>query len=160
VVLAYGRFLHFYERLETRIESELDHAYGCRLSPALMVFYVQLNIHNWAVCQVDVADTECLTPPEFCQGLHVLEVQNNIMWYPTVTNVPALFAVCVTTRVLTGRASTPVGAAGSGSGSSGAGVGSAATPSAAVGNAARRDPGSQVGNPNRDARFVGNTPFA
>jgi hypothetical protein len=34
VVLAYGRFLSLYERLETRLESELDHAHGRRLGPA------------------------------------------------------------------------------------------------------------------------------
>jgi hypothetical protein len=63
VVLAYGRFLQLYERLETRLESELDHAYGRRLGPSLMVFHVQLNIRNWISCQLDVAETECLSPP-------------------------------------------------------------------------------------------------
>jgi hypothetical protein len=160
VVLPYGRFLHLYERLGTRFESELDHTYDRRLGPALMVFHVQLNIHNWIVFQLDVAETECLTPTDVCQGLHMLEVQNNIMWLPTVTNVPALLALRVTTRVSTSRAVKLSGAAGSGSGSGGAGVGSVATLRTAVGNVARRDPGAQVRNPNRDARFVGNNPFA
>jgi hypothetical protein len=44
MVLAHGRFLHLYERLGIRLESELDHAYGRRLGPAMMVFHVQLNI--------------------------------------------------------------------------------------------------------------------
>jgi hypothetical protein len=63
MVLAYSRFLQLYERLETRLESELDHAYGCRLGPSLMVFHVQLNIGNWIACQLDVVETECLYPP-------------------------------------------------------------------------------------------------
>jgi hypothetical protein len=66
VVLAYGHLLHLYERLETHLESELDHADGSLLGPALMVFHVQLNIHNWIVCHLDVAETECLYPPDFC----------------------------------------------------------------------------------------------
>jgi hypothetical protein len=79
VVLAYGRFLRLYDRLETRIESELDHAHGRRLGPALMVFHVQLAERNWLVCQLDVGETEYLSPPDFCQGLNMLEVQNNLM---------------------------------------------------------------------------------
>jgi hypothetical protein len=159
VVLAYGRFLQLYERLETRLESELDPAYGCRLGPSLMVFHVQLNIRNWIVCQLDVAETECLSPPDFCQGLHMLEVQNNLMWLPSVTNVPALLALRVATRASTTRAGTPTNNAGTGPGSGGDGIGGGATLRAAAGTAARRDPGAQVRNPNRDSRFVGNTPF-
>jgi hypothetical protein len=79
VVLAYGQFLRVYERLETFLESELDHAYGRRLGPALMVFHVQLVIHNWMVCRLDVAEMECLSPPNFCQGLYILQVQRNLM---------------------------------------------------------------------------------
>jgi hypothetical protein len=86
--------------LETRLESDLDHAHGCCLGPALMVFHVQLAILNWLVCQVDMEETEHLSPPDFCQGLHMLEVQNNLMWLPTMTNVPALLALRATTRVL------------------------------------------------------------
>jgi hypothetical protein len=52
VVLAYGRFLRLYERLETRLESELDYAYARCLGPSLMVFHVQLAILNWLDCQL------------------------------------------------------------------------------------------------------------
>jgi hypothetical protein len=117
VVLAYSRFLQLYERLETRLERELDHAYGRRLGPSLMVFHVQLNIRNWIAFQLDVAETECLSPPDFCQGLHMLEVQNNLMWLPTVTNVPSMLAVRVATRASTTRAGTPTSNAGTGPGS-------------------------------------------
>jgi hypothetical protein len=120
VVLAYGRFLQLYERLETRLESDLDHAYGRRLGPSLMVFHVQLNIRNWIECQLDVAETECSSPPDFCQGLHMLEVQNNIMWLPTVTNAPALLALRLTTRSSKRRLGAPGGSAGTGSNGGGA----------------------------------------
>jgi hypothetical protein len=101
VVVAYGRFLRLYELLETRLESELDHAYGHRLGPALMVFHVQLAIRNWLVCQLDVTETEHLSPPYFWQGLPMLEVQNNLMGLPNVTNAPAVLAHHATTDVLT-----------------------------------------------------------
>jgi hypothetical protein len=160
MVLAYSRFWQLYGRLETRLESKLDHAYDRRLGPSLMVFHVQLNIRNWIACQMDVADTECLSPPDFCQGLCMLEVKNNLMWLPTVTNVPALLALRVTTRASTSRVGVPGGSADPGSNGGGAGVGSGATLDAPVGTVTRRDPGAQVRNPNRDSCFVGNTPFA
>jgi hypothetical protein len=92
----------------------------------------------------------------------MFKVQNNIMWLPTVTNVPALLALRVATRVSTSRAGTPGGAVGIGygTGGAGAGVGVGTTLGDTLGNVARCYPGDQVRNPNRDARFVGNTPFA
>jgi hypothetical protein len=123
-----------------------------------MVFHVQLNIRNWISCQLDVAETECLPPPDFCQGLHMLEVQNNLMWLPTVTNVPALLALRVVTRASTTRAGSP--STNTDTGPGGANIGGGSTLGAAAGAATRRDPGAQVRNPNRDSRFVGSTPFA
>jgi hypothetical protein len=153
VVLAYGRFLQLYDRLETRLESELDHAHGQRLGPALMVFHVHLAVRNWLVCQLDVGETEYLPPPDFCQGLNMLEVQNNLMWLTTVTNVPALLALRLVTRA---SAST------SNSGNRTPALGTAdSAPGGAVTSATpRRDAGAQIRNPNRDTRFVGNTPLA
>jgi hypothetical protein len=90
----------------------------------------------------------------------MLELQNNLMWLPIVTNVPALLALRVATRASTTRAGTPTSNAGTGPSSGGAGIGGVATLGAAGGTAAIRDPGAQVRNPNRDSRFVGNTPFA
>jgi hypothetical protein len=86
----------------------------------------------------------------------MLEVQNNLMWLPIVTNVPSLLALRTTTR-----SSAPTGGgtsnSGPGGGSSGAG---GTTPITPGGNATRRDPVVQVRSPNHDARFVGNTPLA
>jgi hypothetical protein len=88
--------------------------------------------------------------------MHLLEVQNNLMCLPTTTNVPALLAMRVTNR-----ASSPSGAGSSRVGLVTCNGGSGATSSAApISNVARRDPGAQVRNPNRDARFVVNTPLA
>jgi hypothetical protein len=97
VVLEQGQFLGLYKRLETRLESELYLAQGHRLRPALMAFHLQLAIKNWLVCQSDVAKMELLDPPEFCQGLHMIEVQNKLMWLPTMTDVPILLAQYATT---------------------------------------------------------------
>jgi hypothetical protein len=156
VVVAYGLFWRLYEQLETRLESKLDHVYGRRLGPALMVSRVQLKIRNWLVCQLVVAETEHLIPPYFYQGFHMLEVQNNLIWVPTVTNVPALLALCTTTLV---SASSGTGGSSYTTGANRGGTG-APNPAATSDNQVRRDPGAQVRNPNRDARFVGNTPFA
>jgi hypothetical protein len=70
VVVAYDRFLRLCVRFDTRLESDLDNGYVHLLGPALMVFHVQLEIRNWLVCQLDVAETEHLSPPDLCQGVH------------------------------------------------------------------------------------------
>jgi hypothetical protein len=118
-----------------------------------MVFHVQLAVRNWLVCQLDIGETEYLPPPDFCQGLNMLEVQNNLMWLPTVTNGPALLALCVVTRASarTSNSDNRTPASGTTDSALGEAVASA-TP--------RRDAGAQVRNPNRDARFMGNTPLA
>jgi hypothetical protein len=83
----------------------------------------------------------------------MLEVQNNLMWLPTVTNVPDLLAL----RVV-GRASASTSNSGNHTPASGT---ADSAPGGAVASATpRRDAGAQVRNPNRDAGFVGNTPLA
>jgi hypothetical protein len=105
---------------------------------------------------MDVAKTEFLSPSDLCQGLHLMEVQNNLVWLTTTTNVPDLLALRVATRasVPSGTGFSRVGAV---TGNSGPG---SITPSAPSSNATIRDPGAQVRNINMDARFVGNTPLA
>jgi hypothetical protein len=98
VILAYGRFLRMYERMQTRLESELDYAHGRRLGPALMNFHAQLAWRNWLVTQLDSSERSHVNPHDFCQCLSMLESQNNLMWIPTVTNVPALLALCASPR--------------------------------------------------------------
>jgi hypothetical protein len=154
ILLAYGRFLRLYDRMETRLESELDHVYGRRLGPALMVFHVQLALRSWYMRQLDVLERGRIHPPDFCQGLHMLEVQNNLMWLPTVTNVPALLALRATVRV--SAASGPVAASAVGIPAT---TGGKAAPAASAG-ALRHDKGPSVRNPSRDPRYVVNTPFA
>jgi hypothetical protein len=83
----------------------------------------------------------------------MLEVQNNLMWLPTVANVPAFLALRVVTRA---SAST----SNSGNRTPAAPTAAPALGGAVVSATPRRDSGAQVRNPNRDARFVGNTPLA
>jgi hypothetical protein len=80
LVGAYGRFLWRYIRMRTRLEFEIDHAHGCRLGPSIMTFNVQLAWRNWMVVQLDSGETES-------------ETQNNLMWLPSVTNVPLLISL-------------------------------------------------------------------
>jgi hypothetical protein len=71
----------------------VDQVYGRRLGPSLVTFHVQLAWRNWLVVQLNANETVCLDPPDFTQGLNMLEIQNNLMWLPTVTNIPALSAL-------------------------------------------------------------------
>jgi hypothetical protein len=80
----------------------------------------------------------------------MLEVQNSLMWLPTVTNVPSLLAIRATTRV-----SAPVTSAGT---RSNLGGNAAAVPASS--GTPCRDAGPSVRNPSRDPRYVKNTPFA
>jgi hypothetical protein len=92
-ILAYGRFLRQYDRLFTLLESEIDQVYGRLLGPSLGIFHVQLAWRNWLVVQLDASETVRLDPPAFTQGLSMMEVQNNLMWLPIITNVPTLSAL-------------------------------------------------------------------
>jgi hypothetical protein len=81
-----------------------------------------------------------------------MEVQNNLMWLPTINNVPALSALRINVRspatATIPRSHVPTQEAGSRSPL-------AAEPAAVT----RRDPGRQVRNPSRESCFVGNTPL-
>jgi hypothetical protein len=146
----YGRFLRQYDRLFTRLESEIDQVYDRRLGPSLVTFHVQLAWRNWCVVQLDANETVCLDPPDFTQGLNMLEIQNNLMWLPTVTNIPALSALHSLARQPAAATPfwTPIQVP--------APISGLTTEAAAP---PRRDPGRQVRNPARQSCFVGKTPF-
>jgi hypothetical protein len=72
-----------YERMQTRLESELDYAHGRRLGPVMMNFNAQLAWRNWLVTQLDSSERSHVSLPDFFQGLNMLESQNNFMWLPT-----------------------------------------------------------------------------
>jgi hypothetical protein len=93
VVGTYGRFLRKYRRMLTRLELEIDHVHGPRLGPSIMTFHVQLAWRNWSVVQLDSRETESISPPDFGAGLSMLETQSNLMWLPSVTNVPLLLSL-------------------------------------------------------------------
>jgi hypothetical protein len=42
------------------------------------------------VVQMDSGEKESIDPPDFGAGLTMLEIQNNLLWLPSVTNVPLL----------------------------------------------------------------------
>jgi hypothetical protein len=93
VVGTYGRFLKEYSRMLTRLEFEIDHVHGRRLGPSIMTFHVQLAWRNWLVVQLDYGKTESISPQDFGAGLSILETQKNLMWLPSVTNVPLLLSL-------------------------------------------------------------------
>jgi hypothetical protein len=154
LVEAFGRFLRQYDRLMTRLESEVDQVHGRRLGPSLVTFHIQLMWRNWLVAQLDAAQTDWVDPPVFGVGLSMLEAQNNLMWLPTLTNVPLLLTLRHIPRV--GLAAAPAARVPVAR----APAARAAAPANDAAAAARRDAGRQVRNPNRAPRFAGNTPFA
>jgi hypothetical protein len=89
----YGRFLRKYSRMLTRLEFKIDHVRGRRLGPSIMMFHVQLAWRNWLVVQLDSGETESISPPDFGTSLSMLEMQNNLMWLPSVTNLPLLLSL-------------------------------------------------------------------
>jgi hypothetical protein len=148
VVTAYGRFLRRYRRMLTRLEFEIDHAHRRRLGPAIMTFHVQLAWRNWMVLQLDTGETDAIDPPDFGVGLTMLETQHNLMWLPSVTNVPLLLAA---------RARAPAAApAPAGNRAPNA----AAAPPAVARRDQGRDQGRQIRNTARPAVYTGNMPFS
>jgi hypothetical protein len=55
-----------------------------------MTFHVRLAWRNWMAVQLGSGETESINPPDFGAGLTMFEMQNNLMWLPSVTNVPLL----------------------------------------------------------------------
>jgi hypothetical protein len=92
VVGTYGSFLRKYSRMLTRLEFTIKHVHGRRLGPSVMMFHVQLVWRNWLVVQLDSGENESISPPNFVAGLSVLDTQKNLMWLPSVTNVPLLLS--------------------------------------------------------------------
>jgi hypothetical protein len=148
-IAGYLRFLRQYNRLFTRLENEIDQVYGRILGPSLVTFHVQLAWRNWLVVQLDANETGRLDPPGFTQGLNMLEVQNNLMWLPTVTNIPALSVLRDNARPRPAAPLPRVLALAPAHGSLDAPAGPD-----------RRDPGRQVRNPSHEAYFIDNTPLA
>jgi hypothetical protein len=156
-ITAYGRFWRIYTRMINRLESEIYQVHGRRLGPALVTFHVQLAWSNWLATQLETGETGWVDVPAFSQGLDMLEVQNNLMWLPTVTNMPILLALRTPARTPApapaarnpGRTAQPASGGGANAGRADA---AAAAP--------RRDPGPQVRNTNRAAWFLANTLFS
>jgi hypothetical protein len=48
----------------------------------------------------DTGETGWAEAPGFSQGLNMLEIENNLMWLPTVANVPTLLALQANPRAL------------------------------------------------------------
>jgi hypothetical protein len=156
-ITAYRRFLRKYTRMINRLKIDIDQVHGRRLRPTLVTLHVQLAWRNWLATQLETGDTGWVDVPAFSQGLDMLEVQNNLMWLPTVINVPILLALRTPARTPApapaarnpGRTAQPASGGGANAGRADA---AAAAP--------RRDPGPQVRNTNRAARFLANTHFS
>jgi hypothetical protein len=98
--IVYGRFLRQYDNMFTILKRDLDQVRGGRLGPSFMTFHVQLTWMNYLVVQLDAGDMDHIDPTDFTYGLTMLEVQNNLMWMPTINNIPALYAIRSAPRTL------------------------------------------------------------
>jgi hypothetical protein len=156
-IAAYVRFLRKYTRMIKRLESEVDQIHGRRIGPALVVFHVQLTWRNWLATQLETGETGWVEVPAFSQGLDMLEVQNTLMWLHTVTNVPILLALRTPART---PAPAPAGRNTGRTAQHASGGGANAGRADAAATVPRREPGPQVRNTNRAARFLANTPFS
>jgi hypothetical protein len=147
----YGLFFIRYSRMLTRLDFEIDYTHGQRLGPSLVIFNVQLAWRNWTMLQLDSGEIVLINPPDFGAGLAMVETQNNLMWLPSVTNVPLLLNLSLASRPAAGRTpdpdSVPVAAR-------------TATPARGAPRTASRNQGRPIRNPARDPMFTGNTPFA
>jgi hypothetical protein len=139
----------------TRLEFEINHAHGRRLGPAIMTFHVQLAWRNWMVLQLDTGESDAIDPPDFGVGHTMLETQTNLMWLPSITNVPLLLSLSLAQRPVAAR--TPAAApAPAGNRAPNA----AAAPPAVARRDQGRDQGRQIRNISRPAVYTGNTPFS
>jgi hypothetical protein len=129
---------------------------GARLGPPLFVFHLQLILRDWFVDQMCTGQAAIIPAPDFGYYLKLFDRQNNLSWLPSVTNIPALFALRTTPvrapnapRRLAAPATVPT-----------------AAPAANASNGDRAAPtperpnlGSRIRNPGHDTRFTGNTAF-
>jgi hypothetical protein len=88
-------------------------------------------------------------------GINVLQSQNNLIWLPIVTSVPAILALWVLPRTRHPPVTSQPRPRGGGAGGDNAG-GGGASPYVAP----QCNPGRAIHNANRDPRCVGETSFA
>jgi hypothetical protein len=163
-VTAYGRFLRRYSRMLKRLEFEIDHAHGRRLGPSLVTFHVQLAWRNWMEAQLEAGETEAIDPPDLGTGLTMLETQNNLMWLPSITNVPMLLNLSVPIRAPpAGRTPAPPPPVRAPVPAPSSAAYHVSTPPGGAPNVApvaRRDQGRPVWNTAQASMFTANSPFA
>jgi hypothetical protein len=157
VPVSWRSMLRQYERVEARLQHEIDTEVGNRLGPSLFVFHLQLILRDWFVDQTRTGQCDLVPAPDFGQYLEGFECQNNLNWLPSVSNIPALFAIRAT-PVRPGHA--PRQAAAPTASASASPAGSGARPVPAPATSDRPDLGPRIRNPGRDARFTSNTAFA
>jgi hypothetical protein len=85
--------LRQYERMEVRLQHEIDTEVGARLGPALFVCHLQLILCDWFVDQARTSHSAITPAPDFRYYLKTFERQNNLNWIPSVSNIPALLAL-------------------------------------------------------------------
>jgi hypothetical protein len=116
------------------------------------------------VAQLEAGETEAIDPPDFGTGLTMLETQNNLMWLPSITNVPMLLNLSVPIRAPpAGRTPGPAPPDRAPAPAPSSAACHVSTPPNRTPNVApvtRRDQGRPVRNTARASMFTTNSPFA
>jgi hypothetical protein len=150
-IIQYMKAVNMYGRVKTRLQAAMNKKFGAKAAPALLVLYFQLNVRSWFEERwtFDLNDREA---PELLDGLQSYIRSNRFDWLPSHEDIPAL------EFLTSGREPASSGEQISG-GSTAAQTG---TPRMSNAPAPASAPNiiNRVQNPNRDVRFIGNTPFA
>lgn len=142
-VVHYMDAVKLYERVKIRLHTAMNKKFGAKTAPALLVLYFQLNLRSWFEerWEYDIYDR---SSPELTDGLRSYLRSNRFDWLPDFDDIPTLTALGAASAPAPAPAPPPPG-----NPNAGAGANPPAPPLAP-----RRN------NPNRDPRFIGNTPFA
>jgi hypothetical protein len=81
-VLISRNYLSRLDEMESLLRWELESTHGQRLGPPLMVFHTQLIWRSRFVKQLATGQTRVIAAPDFCHGLDVFDMQNNLSCLP------------------------------------------------------------------------------
>jgi hypothetical protein len=99
-----------YERVEARLQHEIDTEVGSCMCHSLFVFHLQLILRDWFVEQTRTGQRTTVAAPDFGQYLKVFERQNNLHWLLSLAKIPPLLVFLVAAAALAhplGPAATP-----------------------------------------------------
>ena len=146
-VTHYVGAVKLYDRIKTRLQAAMNRKYGVKLAPALLILYFQLNVRSWLEerWEYDMLDSDS---PDLITGMRTYLRSNRFDWLPHHEDIAALSSLNNPTPTAppSGSNQTPA---------------PAPAPRPRAPDAVTPPPmANRRQNPNRDPRYVGNTPLA